>query len=1095
MKTLIVFFCSFTVVATTMAYDFSGHITSNTVWNEDMILTGDVWVDEGITLTVQAGITVEVPFLDVDMNGIGDIELEVNGVMNVNGIEEDPVFFRCLEDSTTSIGWQGITVSSSSTMGFTYLILQDAQQMLIETATNLQLNGCEIRFCDSPSLQISNPNSTILQNCQIHDSSGDGVLMDGSGMIQMDNCYVMNNGYDGLVIQNTDPTITSTTVVNNGNRGIVIFDADPVITDCISRNNMGYTALVADDGSNPTISHCTFFPDAVAFYEGSTGSVTMCKLGGINISRSSFPVINDCEIKATSESSWYLHGETHRVDIGPEEGGVSVEIEPSAVIGDFNTGYGFAVIQDEMIIEARRWDGGGTRVELWYDTEQFYEYYSSSYGGFTLSDHIYVNSSDYSDPLRLGIHNYEFYGMFNIAYAQISESNVTAFPFICYNSSGIVDAQYNYWYRTTDIDTLVYQRDANCVNYANFVTDPILGCGSSVSNISPSISITYPFEMVQVEDTLTFVWDATDPDENATIDLYYSLIENEPQANLIISGLEEDYTSSYTWDMSELPYDVYYPYAIIHDSNAAADTSWSAPVMRGHLQVNINNTLWAPAGGELIVPVNVVNLTEEMNALAFEFELYYDDALLTYDSADLTGTICEGWSVPNVNTDTPHIVSVNSFNTTPASGDGVLIYIRFMVDPEASDFDESTLSFFSFLFNEGEPAVETVDGGMTVLNIYSISGILNYYGDYYPVIGGDIVLTGLVDTLSTQTDTTGLFLFEDVVSGDYTLETQSAPEPNTDCILAYDAALTAQYSIGLITLDPLQEAAADVSGNGDVSAFDAALIAQYSIGIISEFPAGPEMWIFSPEFYNYVQLGANQENQDFHTIILGDVSGNWSPVVTMDYDPGLGENIIANINESTVDIMLIPENHSPLSYNAFVEYDVGILSDPEIIVPEGVESISRQSEEGIYLALWQSDETADLNQASIRFIRSSNTASLITVRDCYMNETAYTEESWLIGSENIVPATLTLLPNYPNPFNPATRLRFVLPDAGQVQLVIYNALGREVQSLMNETRDAGMHEIVWNVSSSPGNHISSGVYFARLDFAGEMRVQKLLLIK
>ena len=55
-------------------------------------------------------------------------------------------------------------------------------------------------------------------------------------------------------------------------------------------------------------------------------------------------------------------------------------------------------------------------------------------------------------------------------------------------------------------------------------------------------------------------------------------------------------------------------------------------------------------------------------------------------------------------------------------------------------------------------------------------------------------------------------------------------------ISAYDAALTAQYSVGLISLTPEQIKAADVSGNGEVSAYDAALIAQYSVGLISKFP-------------------------------------------------------------------------------------------------------------------------------------------------------------------------------------------------------------------------------------------------------------------
>jgi len=55
-------------------------------------------------------------------------------------------------------------------------------------------------------------------------------------------------------------------------------------------------------------------------------------------------------------------------------------------------------------------------------------------------------------------------------------------------------------------------------------------------------------------------------------------------------------------------------------------------------------------------------------------------------------------------------------------------------------------------------------------------------------------------------------------------------------VTAYDAALAAQASVGIITLTPEQTVKADVSGDGEVSAYDAALIAQYSVGIINKFP-------------------------------------------------------------------------------------------------------------------------------------------------------------------------------------------------------------------------------------------------------------------
>jgi parallel beta-helix repeat protein len=89
-----------------------------------------------------------------------------------------------------------------------------------------------------------------------------------------------------------------------------------------------------------------------------------------------------------------------------------------------------------------------------------------------------------------------------------------------------------------------------------------------------------------------------------------------------------------------------------------------------------------------------------------------------------------------------------------------------------------------------------------------------------------------------------------------------------------------------------------------------------------------------------------------------------------------------------------------------------------------------------------------------------------------------------------------LLGNYPNPFNPSTTIRFGLPTAGNVSLIVYDVLGREVTTLVRGTLDAGYHTATWNALS-----VASGVYFARLTVTNEFgriafnKVTKLLLMK
>jgi len=88
------------------------------------------------------------------------------------------------------------------------------------------------------------------------------------------------------------------------------------------------------------------------------------------------------------------------------------------------------------------------------------------------------------------------------------------------------------------------------------------------------------------------------------------------------------------------------------------------------------------------------------------------------------------------------------------------------------------------------------------------------------------------------------------------------------------------------------------------------------------------------------------------------------------------------------------------------------------------------------------------------------------------------------------PGTLALFQNFPNPFNPSTTFGFQLPAAGRVTLKLFDVLGREVAVLVNEVKLAGRYQAMWH-----GGDCASGVYFARLEFAGSSIVNKILLAK
>ena len=94
------------------------------------------------------------------------------------------------------------------------------------------------------------------------------------------------------------------------------------------------------------------------------------------------------------------------------------------------------------------------------------------------------------------------------------------------------------------------------------------------------------------------------------------------------------------------------------------------------------------------------------------------------------------------------------------------------------------------------------------------------------------------------------------------------------------------------------------------------------------------------------------------------------------------------------------------------------------------------------------------------------------------------------------PAVFALASNYPNPFNPATTIKYSLPQAADVELMVYNILGQPVRTLVAEHQSAGRYVVEWDATNDTGHSLSSGMYFYRLAAGGEfLETKKMLLLK
>ncbi len=96
---------------------------------------------------------------------------------------------------------------------------------------------------------------------------------------------------------------------------------------------------------------------------------------------------------------------------------------------------------------------------------------------------------------------------------------------------------------------------------------------------------------------------------------------------------------------------------------------------------------------------------------------------------------------------------------------------------------------------------------------------------------------------------------------------------------------------------------------------------------------------------------------------------------------------------------------------------------------------------------------------------------------------------------NTLPNAFILYDNYPNPFNPSTTIRYALPKAANVTLKIYDILGQEIRTLVNEVQSAGIKSIVWDGRNYSNQPASSGIYIYQLQAGNQGRTKKMILIE
>lgn len=130
---------------------------------------------------------------------------------------------------------------------------------------------------------------------------------------------------------------------------------------------------------------------------------------------------------------------------------------------------------------------------------------------------------------------------------------------------------------------------------------------------------------------------------------------------------------------------------------------------------------------------------------------------------------------------------------------------------------------------------------------------------------------------------------------------------------------------------------------------------------------------------------------------------------------------------------------------------------------------------------------------------SAGDRSKIKISQVFLSSAKATEIPTEPPVPPILPTTFTLYQNYPNPFNPLTKIEFEIGLNGavmeKVRLNVYNILGQQVKTLVNEEMSAGRHTVIWDATDNYGERVATGIYLYRLEVGDRAESKKMLLLK